>query len=505
MKHFLVLGMLTVSITFAQGTISGTLYADDVSGFMIIGCLLDLTINDCDYDRSSYMTVEQSGSSAAFTLDDAPDGQYLVIAWRDTNGNGQLEDDGSDELTYYTDVNGDPVIVTPPASGIALQLSQAVVEANANPLNQTPATSNAGTNLTPTGNFPAEYVGVWVDNTAAYGFSITGGGWTGNPQILTMSGAFNSGGRVLKISGDGSYTFYEGDANADCFRTTTSQGVVGIEGATFTLYPTAKHEAQADMGESKFSNCESYDRDVTPAPESYPLEFAENNGLYGWKTYGLTLLADNEYWVFHKVKGVLPGVPEAQPMPSNFVTGTDIMYNELVGRWFATGDADNQISVDFYDTTTGTLNARDYASTLSFDNDGTYELVVYRPDLLDVPICTKNVLLVERGTTQFVINSRDDYNNKYVQGDVVLTPTSSTLTDELINCDNDNSAQTLSLPLSPRYLTWKLEMSNTLTGQASAEDTFEFFCPSEYTNERTEWLFMYCPSEVDQSNRYGRR
>jgi hypothetical protein len=130
---------------------------------------------------------------------------------------------------------------------------------------------------------------------------------------------------------------------------------------------------------------------------------------------------------------------------------------------------------------------------------------VYRPNLLDVPICTKNVLLLERGTTKFVINSRDDHNNHYVQGEVVLTPTSSTLTDEIINCDNDNTREAISLPLSPKYLTWKLEMPNTLTGQASLEDTFEFFCPSEYINERTEWLFMYCPSVVDQSNRYQRR
>jgi hypothetical protein len=503
-----------LQLASAQNTISGTLYAKDVQGFMVIGCLLDLSTNDCDYDRSPYLTVEQNGPSASFILENAPEGQYLVIAWKDTNNNGQLEDDGSDELAYYTDANGALASVTPPASGITLQVGEALAGSNlpaSNPLAQTPAQNplntsiNTATDITPKGNFPAEYVGVWVDNTAAYGFSITGGGWTGNPQILTMSGAFNSGGRVLKIAGDGRYTFYEGDVNGDCFSTITSQGVVGIEDATFTLYPITKREAQADMGQNKFSDCETFEHEVSPTPESYPLEFAETDGFYGWKTYLMTLNHSDEYWPFEKLKGTLPSVPEVQPLPDNFVVGTDIMYNELVGRWFASGDSDHQIPIDFYDAATGTIIANDYASSLTFASDGIYELVVYRPNLLDVPICTKNVLLLERGTTKFVINSRDDYNNHYVQGEVVLTPTSSTLTDEIINCDNDNTRETISLPLSPKYLTWKLEMPNTLTGQASLEDTFEFFCPSEYINERTEWLFMYCPSVVDQSNRYQRR
>jgi hypothetical protein len=521
MKHFLFFLMLLAPLVFAQSTISGTLYANDIQGFVIFACFFDAATSDCNYDKSSYVKVNQNGS---YSLESLETGDYIIIAWKDSNANGVL-DEGQDEVAYYTDANGTPALIVPPASGIDLQVEGLAVSqpdpnplgSDFNPLSQTPAqnppttsTNTTATDVTPTGNFPAEYVGVWVDNTAAYGFSITGGGWTGNPQILTMSGAFNSGGRVLKIAGDGSYTFYEGDANGDCFNTITSQGVVGIDGATFTLYPTTKREAQADMGQDKFSNCETFEHEVTPAPESYPLEFRESDGLYGWKTYELSLLADNEYWVFQKLKGTLPPMPEAQPLPGNFIVGTDIMYNELVGRWFASGDdefrpPEERIPVDFYDAATGTLDADDYASSLTFANDGTYELVVYRANLLYVPICTKNVLLLERGTTKFVINSRDDYTNKYVSGDVVLTPTASTLTDEIINCDNDNARETISLPLNPRYLTWKLEMPNTLTGQASPEDTFAFFCPSEYTNERTEWLFMYCPSEVDQSNRYQRR
>jgi hypothetical protein len=502
MKYLLSFSLFC-SIASAQNTMSGTLYANDVKGFMVIGCLLDLIINDCDYDRSPYLEITQSGQSFPFVLENAPDGQYLVIAWRDTNGNGTLEDDGSDELTYYTDANGDPAMVTPPATDITLQVGGGLASPPAsNPLNQAPAqetqTGSAPTNLTPDGSFPAEYIGVWVDNTAAYGFNTQGHG-VGVPGGIYMSGGFNAGGRVLKIAGDGSYSFYEGDVSSvGCLTQVTSQGVVGIDGATFTFYPTQKREVHSEPGNSEFINCEISDRELTPTPESYPLEFKESNSIYEWKTYSMTLTIDNGYWVFEKLKGPLPPMPTEQPLPSNFVTGTDPMYNELIGRWFAAEDEETAPD-NFYNTATGEVTATDYASSLTFTSDGSYELVVYRPDLLNVPICTRNVLLLERGTTKFVINFRDDNFNEYVQGDVVLTPTVSTLTDEIVNCDSDSGKQTVSLPLSPRYLGWKLEMPNSLASQPSNQDSFVFYCPSEYGNERTEWLFMYCPGAVAQT------
>jgi hypothetical protein len=511
MKYFFM-QLLFCSGALAQSTLSGTLYADDVQGFMVIGCLLDFAINDCDYDKSPFVEVNQGGPSYPFVLD-APDGQYLVIAWRDTNSNGTLEDDGSDELVYYTDAAGEATMVTPPASDIILQMGEVRVdEAQSNPLTQTPSqnppaqnpsenqTGSAATNLTPTGNFPAEYVGVWVDNTATYNINTQGSGF-GVPGGYYMAGGFNGGGRVLKIAGDGSYTFYQGDlSSVGCLTQVTSQGVVGIDDETFTFYPTQKREVRSEPGNSKFIDCEISDLELTPTPESYPLEstnsvyVAEYNSLYGWKTYQFSLLVENEYWFFQKVKGTMPAMPTEQPLPSYFVIGTDLMYSELISSWFVSGD--EATTADFYDASTGQVTATDYASSLSFSNDGSYELVVYRPDLLNVPACTRNVLLVERGTTQFAIDSRDDYNNKYVGGDVVLTPTVSTLTDEIVNCDSDGYKQTVSLPLIPRYLDWKLEMPNTLSGQASSEDTFTFSCPSEYVNESTEWLFMFCPGRV---------
>lgn len=495
MKSLLMMLLVACSCGLAQNTISGTLYADYVQGFIVIGCLLDLTINDCDYDRSPYVEVSQSGQSFPFVLDNAPDGQYLVIAWRDTNGNGQLDDDGSDELTYYADASGNPLSVTPPVSDIVLQIGGATAVQPAtpssgqtdaqNPLNN--QTGSAPTNMTPTGNFPTEYVGVWVDNTAKGGFS-------GENMYGGLQQAFGKGGRILRIAGDGSYTLYESYSN-QCATVVTSKGTVNISSDTFTFLPQERRE-RSEQG-SKFADCEIYDREVTPTPETFPLEFTEYDGLYGWKTYLMSLQIEGGYWTFSKLKGTQPPTPQAQALPSNFVVGTDVMYNELIGRWFAFED--DTVPLDFYDAATGQATTNEYASSLTFSQDGSYELVVYRPDLLNMTVCVKNVLLVERGTLQFSITIRDDLFNEYVAGDVVLTPSSSTLTDEITDCDADSSKQTISLPLSPRYLEWRLTMPNTIGGQPSQEDKVEVFCPSEYTNERTEWIFMYCPGTVAQA------
>jgi hypothetical protein len=523
--NYIFILLLLCSSALAQNTISGTLYANDVKGFLVIGCLLDLAANDCDYDQSPYVTIEQSGPSATFVLENAPDGSYLVIAWHDTNGNGSLEDDGTDALTYYTDANGDPVSVTPPASDITLRIA-----ASSNPLTSQPSSNPLTTNPPPTTstdtdetnlsttvatsapsiffqpstnlNVPTEYVGVWSDNTAAYSISFLLGAASDTfSSSLSMSGGMGAGGRVLKIYPDGSYEFYEGESNNLCFTSVTSKGTVSISPGNLILYPQQKWELSAKVDDT--AKCDVYDREVTPTPESYSTEFSEYDGLYGYKTYFLTWPMPGTTWAFEKVIGVLPPSPQAQPMPSDFVVGQAVAFRELSGHWFAAYD--ETVPVDFYDRATGQVSAAEYASSLTLSDDGSYEIIVYRPDVHDVPACTKNLLLVERGTTRFETRRVDEYGQKYYGGDVVLTPTSSELTTKVTTCGTDDFKETVSLPLSPRYLTFQVTMANTVSGELSTEDTFVFECPSEYTGERTEWLFMFCTSEVNLIGEYQRR
>ncbi len=506
MKYFFVLLLLCSSV-HAQNRISGTLYANEVRGFMVIGCLIDLATSDCDYDLSPYVTIEHSGSSAPFVFENAPEGNYLVIAWFDTNGNGQLEDDGSDELTYYTDANGDPTVVTPPVSDIILQ-----IPVSSNPLTTQPGSNPLATHSLTTAsapsiffqpstnpNVPSEYVGVWSDNTANYGFNSQGTGVGVNGVYVTN--AINAGGRVLKIYPDGSYDFYEGDANSLCFTSVSSKGTVSIAPGSLTLNPQQKREVGKKIDET--AKCDVYDRNVTATPENYATEFKEYNGLYGYTTYFLTWSMPGTTWAFEKVIGSYPPTPQDQPMPSDFIVGQATAFRELSGRWLAAED--DTVHVGFYDATTEQVNTTEYASSLTLSDDGSYEIIVYRPDVHGVPACTKNLLLVERGTTRFETRNVDEYGQEWYRGDVVLAPISSALTTEVTLCGIHDFKEKVSLSLSPRYLTFKVTMPNTFNGELLAEDTLEFFCPSEYTGERTQWLFMYCPGEVNLIGNYQRR
>ncbi len=477
---------LVTSLAFSQNTISGTLSATKAQEFMIIGCLIDLSTQDCNYEKSQYAQANQDGS---YILSNLEAGQYLIIAWRDTNANGNLEEE-QDEVAYYTTADGQPGLVSPPASGIDMQVGAA-----SNPPTQTPAQNPVNTPMNTdatTGVIAPEYVGVWADDTEYL---------VRNDASLTGSiSSGNVGGRVLRIQADGSYSFYESDLIIkSCLQTIHHQGRIEIGAGTVTFYANERRETQKYLGTFSSSGCETYDRQVNPIPESRMIDsFDISESFYGWRTYVMVLSSPNElYWALNKVKGNSPPLPEAQALPSLFTVGQDVMYQELVGGWFVSDDSDfdpieERTPVDFYNAATGQVSATKYASSLTLANDGSYEIITYRPNVLYAPICTKNALLVERGTTRFVVTTTDEYYNKYLAGDLVLTPTSSTLHDELINCEADDYKQTISLPLTPRYLTWRLEMFNTLSGAVSSEDRFSLHCPPN-KEDRTEWLFMFCP------------
>jgi hypothetical protein len=67
--------------------------------------------------------IQSSGSSAPYTFENLPSGQYQLFALKDVNGNGQL--DNGDYMGIYncTTLAGcQPTAVTTPAQGIDVQL-----------------------------------------------------------------------------------------------------------------------------------------------------------------------------------------------------------------------------------------------------------------------------------------------------------------------------------------------------------------------------------------------
>jgi hypothetical protein len=67
-------------------------------------------------------------------LQNASAGNYLVIAWKDKNDNGNL-DENVDEVGYYLDSKSEPALVTSPASNIDIRVG------GANPLAAQPSSN----------------------------------------------------------------------------------------------------------------------------------------------------------------------------------------------------------------------------------------------------------------------------------------------------------------------------------------------------------------------------
>jgi hypothetical protein len=130
---------------FAQSSLSGAVITDDPQGFTVIACFIDVAINDCDGEKSRYINVNADGT---YAIDGLDAGQYLVIAWKDSNGSGDLEE-GQDEFFYYVDANAEIAAVSPPASNIVLQASASTAPAS-NPLSDVGATTGA-----------SELTGIW--------------------------------------------------------------------------------------------------------------------------------------------------------------------------------------------------------------------------------------------------------------------------------------------------------------------------------------------------------
>jgi hypothetical protein len=240
---FAILWLTFFQVSLAQHTISGTLYASDVSNFVVIGCLIDIATQDCDYEKSQLTEVNADGS---YTLNNLESGQHLVIVWRDSNGNGELEDT-IDEIGYYTDAAGAPALVMPSASNINITLQGAT-----NPLN------NNQTNPLTTGttNPPAQgsIVGSWYWGTVSS---------TGYYNETTGIWADPSGGGIQYIfHPDGTYefnfllqtTFYS--CSTRYFR--FSRGNYTLNDDILTLTPTVdKTKSEGDCNPSS-----NYEKDI---------------------------------------------------------------------------------------------------------------------------------------------------------------------------------------------------------------------------------------------------
>ncbi|MFN3390559.1 MAG: S8 family serine peptidase [Meiothermus ruber] len=101
---------LTVGTAAPPPTVQGTV----VFALYIAG-------NDIDLNKSAVVRVSQTGLSAPYQFNNLAGGDYVVIAWKDLDGDDDITP--GDYLGGYTNADGDLLLVRPTASNINVPLS----------------------------------------------------------------------------------------------------------------------------------------------------------------------------------------------------------------------------------------------------------------------------------------------------------------------------------------------------------------------------------------------
>jgi hypothetical protein len=109
------LALCCTAASQGQGTITGTVLGQSVSGTTVIACL---RVNDeCDAQQSKAVQV---GARGVYALEGLGSGPYLIFAMRDLNNSGEL--DAGDEAAVYSRDGKTPTPLRPPQRNIDLRL-----------------------------------------------------------------------------------------------------------------------------------------------------------------------------------------------------------------------------------------------------------------------------------------------------------------------------------------------------------------------------------------------
>jgi hypothetical protein len=476
MKSLILL--LFLGFSLAQGTISGTLYASEVKGFVIIGCLLDLSTQDCDYDQSPYAEITQSGSSASFQLETTT-GNYLIVAWKDTNANGNL-DETQDEVGYYVDAIGEPALVVPPASNIDIRL----VNAN-NPLTTQPADNPLTTQPPTPASALGDLVGIWQMTRASGGdYQNMNTGFT-----FSMTSGFST---LLKIRPNGDYLmqFYSSGVSSNCAFASNfenSAGTVSYQGEQLILQP-AWHTLEV-------SDCDPATPDKIDLDTKLREEF-DYNGLRGIKMELTGGVIPFDLELLHR-EPLMPGYQPTQP--ADFILGTDPPYQEIAGLWTPYPDS----SIDFYNPQSGEFYLPEYNgaehSYLRFNPDGSYEMARYWGNYSYEGICEKDYIYYEKGIPNFAITRSPQYQGDNVLGDAKFQATDARLIVNIRECDPDTGVLRYDLMPQVSYYKWIFRPeTNDLT---YIPEGFSIQCAWE----KSEWQFMFCDGYGYSGRSYGRK
>ncbi len=122
---------------------SGTVFAapnSSLQNTVVLACFLQN--NECSDSRSKFVQISSTKANAPFNLSNLEKINYLLLAWRDLNKDGEVTK--GDELAIYM-VAGKPKLIQPPLAKLELRLSRfsgdvdaILAQANQTPVAQTP-------------------------------------------------------------------------------------------------------------------------------------------------------------------------------------------------------------------------------------------------------------------------------------------------------------------------------------------------------------------------------
>lgn len=472
--------VLVLGVSFAQGSIQGTLYAPEVRDYVIIACYPS-DVDGCDDALSGVTQIASSGSSARFDITGLEAGSYVLIAWLDIDGSGTLDEE---EIHFLLGEEGEPVLSEPPAGDIEFVLPGAHPAPAATPPG--PGTPpRAGTprdsrGAQPSGAIPPSLVGIWQQTRAAggdYKNTVTGATFS----VLTGFSV------KLVIGDDGGYYMAYATSGTDpnCAGQVTyfeqSTGTASVQGSTLVLEPS---HHQVDV-----TSCAANGpRDLGTAPIVYDMNLSDTFDYYGLRTYELTLEGGGhplDLEVLHR-EPLMPGYQPAQP--ADFVLGQERVYTEFIGTWAPEPNSD----LGFYDPATGAFYLPEYNGSghewVRFGLDG-YELARAWREYNVEGVCSKDYVYYERGDSVFSITKPPSYQGDIILGNVRLEAADARLVVNIHDCDELDEVLRYDLvPLTSYYAWYYRPATDDIT---TIPEGFSLSCPWGLS----EWQFMVCDEQ----------
>lgn len=311
---------------------------------------------------------------------------------------------------------------------------------------------------------------------------LLAGIWAGNTTLRpTANSSVGHGGLTLKIRADGTYEYFHEFIEPGCTVTQTASGTLTLGGGEFAMQPARAHERRVKHKDD--AQCSSGENDLPPRPRRFKVEVRPLN-YRGQASYQLSIWSDTEI-----TQSFLRTEPRPQaaslPRPAALAAAGDMPGASMVGPWMATMNKPPGWTID----------ARQvdgpYRADFEIAEGGSYRLRVWRPDVLDSPLCTKNLELVEQGEVRVSPLSAANASGQHT-GTMMLQPWQSRLTEQIKRCGADDLKRTLDLPAAPRWL-----LVQQVDGQPGQ---LRMVCDLAYAAAQYEyaaWAWLPCPENTE--------